>query len=193
MFYLYLYRNQINGMIYIGQTKNLKMRDARHRNDSKMKIDKAIKKFGRNNFSLHIVLVTRTIKEIYYAEIDWIARARVALGKDMIYNVTGGGPTGWAGMKHSKESRDKMSKSHTGLHTENRNVMFGKAHKQTSIDLISKNRKGKALGENHWKTILTQEVVDMIKQDSRSERALAKLYGVSRSTINSIKRGINWK
>lgn len=193
MFYLYLYKNLINGMIYIGQTKDLKIRDIRHCNDNKMKIDKAIKEFGRKNFSLHIILITRTINEIHLAEIDWIAHARIVFGKDMIYNVSRGGPTGWLGMKHSEKSREKMRISHIGLHIGNKNQMFGKNHTIKSKESISKNRRGKAVGKDHWKTIFTREIIESIRIDPRSERFLAKLYGAARSTINSIKRGINWK
>jgi predicted GIY-YIG superfamily endonuclease len=50
MFYLYVYKNLVNDMIYIGQTKDMKIRDQKHCNGSKMKIDKAIQKFGRKNF-----------------------------------------------------------------------------------------------------------------------------------------------
>ncbi len=86
-----------------------------------------------------------------------------------------------------------MSETHKGMHVGNKNIMFGKQHKSTSKDLISQNRKGKSVGEDRPTAILTKELVELIRTDKRSERTLAKLYGVSRSTINSIKRGINWK
>lgn len=193
MFYLYIYENLINGMIYIGQTKNLEMRDYRHCHDKGMKIDNAIKKFGRENFSLNVITTADTEDQIVYAEIDWIARARAMLGHEMVYNTANGGPNGWRELKHSKESREKMSEAHKGLHVGEKNNMFGKNHTTKSKELVSKNRKGKSSGESHPNAILTRELAESIKNDSRSERTLAKLYGVSRSTINAIKRGINWK
>lgn len=180
-------------MIYIGQTKDLKLRDQKHCNGKVMRIDRAIRKYGRQNFLMSIILASKNEEQIVYAEIDWIRRARAALGSNMVYNVANGGSNGWNGLKHSKESRRKMSKAHKGIHVGDKNNMFGKNHNPKSISLMSKNRKGKSVGEERPNTILNQEMVNAIKNDNRSERTLAKLYGVSRSAINSIKRGINWK
>lgn len=193
MFYLYIYKNLINNMVYIGQTKNIKIRDQKHCNGSKMQIDQAIKKFGRDNFLLSVIMTSNNEKEITLAEIEWIAQARNKLGSDMVYNVSNGGPIVWLNMKHTDISREKMSQSHKGLHTGIQNNMFGKQHSDSSKILISENRKGKTAGEQHPNSKLTKEQVELIKLDNRSERKLAKIFNVSRSTINSIKRGINWK
>lgn len=193
MFYLYLYKNLVNNMVYIGQTKDIKIRDQRHCTDSKMQIDQAIKKFGRENFLLNIIMSSQNQKVIALAEIEWIAQARNKLGNDMVYNISNGGPIVWLGMQHSKLSREKMSQSHKGLHEGDKNNMFGKQHSLQSKISISKNRKGKTAGENHPNSKLTKEEVELIKADNRSERSLAKIFKVSRSTINSIKRGINWR
>jgi len=193
MFYLYLYKNLINNMIYIGQTKDIKIRDQKHCNASETKIDRAIKKFGRENFLLTIIMASCNKKEIALAEIEWITRARKSLGTDMVYNVSNGGDLIWLGMKHSKISIEKMKRSHKGLHAGSKHNMFGKQHSLETKKLMSKNRKGKNVGEKHHNSKLTKEEVNLIKSDVRSERYLSKLFNVSRSTINSIKRGINWK
>lgn len=193
MFYLYLYKNLVNNMIYIGQTTNIKIRDQKHCNESGMRIDQAIKQFGRNNFLLTIIMFSRNKKDIELAEIEWIASARNYLGRDMVYNISNGGPIVWLGLKHSESSIEKMKSSHQGLHDGDKNYMFGKRHSVKSKEIMSKNRLGKSSGENHPNSKLTKEEVDLIKIDCRSERCLAKIFKVSRSTINSIKRGINWK
>ena len=55
---IYKYTNLINGMVYIGQTKQtLEQRDYKHQiqlNDNTY-FHRAIKKYGRNNFSLELV------------------------------------------------------------------------------------------------------------------------------------------
>lgn len=193
MFYLYVYKNIINNMIYVGQTKNIETRDRKHCNQNKMKIDRAIKKFGRQNFILSIIMSSAKEKDIALAEVEWIKIARNKLGRDMVYNVSNGGPIVWLGLKHSQNSIEKMKISHKGLHCDHKNNMFGKEHSIKSINSISKNRKGKNVGENHPNSKLTIDEVNIIKTDKRSERVLAKIFKVSRSTINSIKRGINWK
>ena len=191
--YLYIYQNLINDMIYIGQTKDLKIRDQKHCSGSKMKIDNAIKQFGRVNFSLNIIMFSTDSKVIALAEIEWIAQSRHKLGKHMVYNTSNGGPIVWLGLRHSQSSREKMAASHVGLHIAEKNNMFGKHHYLDSRQLISKNRRGITVGEKHHNSKLTKEEVSLIKEDSRSERVLAEIFKVSRSTINSIKRGINWK
>lgn len=54
---IYIYENLINGKVYIGQTNNLKRRDWAHIScqNKSMPIDLAIKKYGRQNFSLNII------------------------------------------------------------------------------------------------------------------------------------------
>lgn len=193
MFYLYVYKNLINNMVYIGQTKNIRVRDQKHCNRNETKIDCAITQFGRENFSLTIIMFSRNKKDIELAEIEWIKLARQQLGNDMVYNVSNGGPLVWLGLHHSELSREKMKKSHIGIHNGEMNSMFGKDHSLESKQLMSKNRIGKSCGENRPNSKLTKEQVELIKTDNRSERLLAKTYNVSRSTINSIKRGINWK
>lgn len=180
-------------MVYVGQTKDMKIRDQKHCSGSKTKIDRAIKRFGREKFSLIIITASHDKKEIELAEIAWIAQARHKLGRDMVYNVSNGGLLVWLGMRHNQFSIRKMKFSHKGLHVGSKHNMFGKNHSLESKKLISINRKGKRFGEDHPNSKLSIDEVNLIKMDLRSERTLAKVFNVSRSTINSIRRGINWK
>lgn len=111
-YYIYIYDNLINGKVYIGQTVNLKKRDNVHSTWSKAPwpIDRAIQKYGRENFSLNIITAVDTKERADYAEMDWIARAREHLGRENVYNLTDGGD-GIAGHKHSAETRKKMSET----------------------------------------------------------------------------------
>lgn len=193
MFYLYAYTNLINGMVYIGQTKNIKVRDQKHCNSTKSRVDQAINQFGRNNFSLTVIMFSQNKKVIELAEIEWIRLARIRLGRNMVYNVSNGGPLVWLGLHHSDSAIEKMRHSHTGLHDGENNPMFNKSHSPSSKKLMSQNRKGKSFGEKRPNSKLTKDEAESIKTDSRSERVLAKIYGVSRSTINNIKRGVSWK
>jgi group I intron endonuclease len=180
-------------MVYIGQTKNMKIRDRRHCLDSKTKIDQDIKKYGRDNFLLSVILTSTNKQDIALAEIEWIKQARAKLGHDMVYNVSNGGMLIWLGLKHSDSSREKLRQAHAGMHEGEKNIMFGKEHSIDSKTLMSQNRKGKGAGEQNANSKLTKAQAELIKIDTRSERYLAKLFGVSRSAINNIKRGLNWK
>ena len=73
---LYKITNKINGKIYIGQTiQTLKARLWRHfKKDSKSAISLAIKKYGRDNFSIEELDSYKTLEDLNNAEeyyIDW--------------------------------------------------------------------------------------------------------------------------
>jgi ribosomal protein S25 len=51
----------------------------------------------------------------------------------------------------------------------------------------------KEQNRNTRRTKFSPEKAALIRQDIRSQRAIARAYGVSRSAIALIKRGINWK
>lgn len=59
-----------------------------------------------------------------------------------------------------------------------------------------KHRKGRAnmpVGSRHGQSRLTEEDAAQIRADSRSGPELSAEYGVSRTTISLIKRGIAWR
>ena len=94
---IYKYTNLINGMVYIGQTKQtLEQRDYKHQtqlNDNTY-FHRAIKKYGRNNFSLELIednipFNKLNEKEKYY--IDYF-ESFYTTGKG--YNLTQGGQWG---------------------------------------------------------------------------------------------------
>ena len=88
-------------------------------------------------------------------------------------------------------AEDKISDKRKDMFGKN-NPMYGKNHTSETRKLMSQNR-GDSKGENNGRALLTKEMVEDIRNDTRPERKIAKIYGVARSTINSIKRGINWR
>lgn len=57
----------------------------------------------------------------------------------------------------------------------------------------SRIRSGMLRGEDSPKAKLTASQVELIRADSRSTYLLAAAFGVSKNTINSIKRGTTWR
>ena len=101
--YIYLYKNQINNKMYIGQTSNLKQRKAQHKNKSvcTYPIDKAINKYGIQNFTFEILeeVLAKSYKE-YKQKIDSLETFYIHKYRELgntLYNLTkdGGGNT-WA-------------------------------------------------------------------------------------------------
>jgi dCMP deaminase len=63
-------------------------------------------------------------------------------------------------------------------------------------DMINKGRQKYPtiqVGENHWNSKLTEEIVKQIRNDSRPYPIISKEYGVSSPTICNIKKGKQWK
>lgn len=66
-------------------------------------------------------------------------------------------------------------------------------HSETTKKIMSEKSKINTKGEKNSRAILTLEDVENIRNSTIAERKICKLYGVFRSTINSVRRRINWK
>lgn len=148
---VYLHKNKINGKMYIGIT-HLKPEIRWGKNGNQYTKKKnpyfynAIKKYGWDNFE-HIILFTNLSEsEAKEKEVELIKKYNTQVCKEQScgYNITAGGD-GFAGVKFSKETRDKMSVSHKGI----KNNFYGKTHSQEQKDKWSKERSGKNVGENN--------------------------------------------
>ncbi len=108
MSYIYVFRNKINHKLYVGQTvSNLQRRISKHFRRSmnpKFKFERAIAKYGKDNFEIFIYIVPEN--ELDYFEIELIKRLNTVNDG---YNLDSGGNK----QKHmSAESRKKMSENH---------------------------------------------------------------------------------
>lgn len=110
---IYCSTNKVNGKIYIGKTINaLEYRKAQHkRNRNKTYFCKAIKKYGFENFVFESIFESDDEEELLYIEKVYIALFDSS-NKNIGYNLTVGG-NGVSGLKHSEESRHKMSISNS--------------------------------------------------------------------------------
>lgn len=84
---IYKITNNINGKIYVGQSNNIKRRFSEHCQRHLLPIDKAIQKYGKENFSFDI-LEECSLEELNTKETYWINKLN-ALKKG--YNCSTGG------------------------------------------------------------------------------------------------------
>lgn len=157
--------NEINQKKYIGYTsRTITERLSRHfkasLNGSNTYLHNAIRKYGIENFTIEELYQskdrrhTRKVMEPYFiSEYDTFA------GEG--YNLTEGGE-GFTG-SHRVESKQKMSDGHKGLVPRNKGKTYS-CPKRKNIPqteetkrLISKNCKGKNLGQVAWNKGLTKE------------------------------------
>ena len=114
---IYKIENKIDGKIYVGQTqRTLEERMKEHLKKSctvygNSYIDRAIKKYGIEIFSVEIVEECETLDELNEREIFWIKFYNCK--KPNGYNLTDGGE-GTSGHIVTEETRKKISESHKG-------------------------------------------------------------------------------
>lgn len=196
--YIYIYENKINNNVYIGQTYDIKKRDREHilHGCESMPIDCAIKKYGRDNFSLTTMAIVDTDDEADQQEIFWISYIREFLGKSKVYNIQDGGRGNSKGQKvvHSEATRLKMSTSgkikiFSSEHRANMSIaQTGRKH--------TENTKNKMRGENNIGAKLNDIKVKEIRQSYATGRytviLLAKQFGVAKSTILRVLKNKAW-
>lgn len=71
--------------------------------------------------------------------------------------------------------------------------LFLGTHTDNMRDMIAKGRKRTTKGEANPGAKLTEQAVREIRGDSRSNQAVARSYGVSKSLVSAVRNGIVWK
>lgn len=159
MRFLYKITNLKNNKVYIGQSYSEIERWRQHkyaaRSKPKQYIDSAIKKHGIVNFTYEVIAVTLSKQDADYVEIELIKQYD-SRNRKYGYNISAGGEEIWNkglpkekhpmyGKKHTKESRQKMSDSLSGIN----HPLYGKSHKPETILKMSLIKTGKIFKESH--------------------------------------------
>lgn len=113
--------NKINGNGYIGQAVDFKDRMNKYKGlrcKQQPKLYNAIKKYGWNNFDVHILEVARDKEDLNILECFYMDKFQTI---EFGYNLKEGGSHG----KYSDESKSRMKASHPDMSGEN-NPMYGK-------------------------------------------------------------------
>lgn len=114
-FYVYLIQNILDGKAYIGKSKNIKIRWSQHISKSKKKtthLYNAIKKYGKENFSLSILKECSTEEICYEYERVLISLFKLQ-DKNFGYNIADGGK-GSSGFKVKEKTKLLFKEKYTG-------------------------------------------------------------------------------
>lgn len=189
---IYIITNNINGKIYIGQTVNTaKERFEDHCRHKDTVIDKAIKKYGKENFTVETICEADTIEELNELEKYYI-RLADSMNPSIGYNMCeGGGNT--KGYHHSDESKKKMTASRIGIFAGEKNPFYGKHHSQEQIEKWKRERKGRKLTEE-WKANVGKAAWKPVINITTGERfssikEAAEHYGILATHISRVCRG----
>ena len=115
---VYMFKNKINGKVYIGKTINWKGRERGHKNSAKNPkyyFGRALRKYGWDNFERDCLIDDVPEEDLDDLETEYIKfynSKNPAFG----YNETEGGE-GMSGYEFTTEQRQAMSRSHTKNHT----------------------------------------------------------------------------
>jgi group I intron endonuclease len=207
--FIYITTNLINGKKYIGQ-KMFRISWQDYLGSGKYFL-KAVKKYGKENFSREIIAIAYSKEELDKLEIEFIKKHNAVESKDY-YNLAFGGES-ITGLHHSEETRKKMSEAQMG----EKGNMYGKHHsEETKKKLSNANKnyivseetkkkiseatKGKKRSDNTKKKISeiqtkinSEQEVEIrykYKTGNYSQQKLAEEYLVTQSTINNV---VNFK
>lgn len=141
--------------MYVGGSVNIESRFGDHKRGAGadvQAIDRAILKYGKENFTYQIITeLPADWKIIGEHEKYWIKFYNTFKdGKH--YNLDEGGG-GISGFKHSDESKKKMSDAKKGKYIGENHPMWNKHHSKETKNKISQAKKGKFTGEksHKWK------------------------------------------
>ena len=199
---VYLIWNMVNGMKYVGQTiQPLKKRMAQHKCGD-LDIDKAIRKYGWENFRYGVIKSCASKEEMNYREIFYIAALKTK--SPYGYNRTDGGDHSVAGVKRPPETCARIAASKMGEKNPNygktlsdeqkakiaasltgkkknldfngeKNPFFGKHHTNSTRAKMSAFRRGNSPYKNLVAEMQAHQFTDSI---------LAQFLGLSRESIS---------
>jgi group I intron endonuclease len=157
---IYKILNNLNGKVYIGQTvSSLNRRFLQHcRKDSA--IGSAIRKYGKENFSIEEIDGANSLSELNYLEKHYINTYNSLAPNG--YNLSSGGNNGL----HSDETKQKMSKS-------GKSKVFTIQHRENIAEKSkgNTNNKGKKFSAE-WREKMRDSA---LKRGPRSEETKRKI------------------
>lgn len=141
---IYIIKNKINNYIYYGSTVDFKVRERQHfknlrkNKHSNQHLQNAFNKYGKENFIFEIIELVEKSKllEIEQRYLDKY------VGTKNRYNIAKDAWSPMSGFTHSKEAREKISKTHLG-HKYN----LGRKHTDETKEKVRQIRLGTHLSD----------------------------------------------
>jgi len=180
---IYSATNLINGKKYIGQTnRELRIRIREHHcfsfhKNSSDPFHKALRKYGREKFKWNILCFSNNQEELNKMEIFYIQKHKTCASDRTGYNVREGGSNG----RISKESREKMSKSHKGK-------ILSKQHKKNISNKTKGNKNPRYIHLTHSQKM---ELYNDFTSCILTNKEIEEKYNMSRPTIYRKIKAIN--
>jgi group I intron endonuclease len=190
---IYGIENKIDGKTYVGKSVNMEKRWIKHANALKKgthyntHLQRSYNKYGKDCFS-HIIIEQCEVEKLSEREQHWV-NVRI----DRLYNhvidviTMKGSSNPFGNRKHSTDTKNKMSVAKKGKYQGCDNPNYGNV-----MSLDSKLQ----MVANHPRIKLNAEQVvtirQMLREGNQTHKAIAALFGVSRSVVTRIGTGNRW-
>lgn len=181
---IYKITNLVNGKAYVGQTVRKLWERLKEHRKSKSAIGNALRKYGKESFSIEILAECLTIDEMNNKEIHFIKTLNTM--KPNGYNLAAGGLNSLA----SDEAKEKMSTSKKG----SKHPLFGTHRSQETKNAIAKSRIGLVVSEE-TKAKISASNSGKRKTEEHSQKISESLKGKSKSKdhLNKISKALGIK
>lgn len=145
--FVYMTTNHVNGIKYIGRRKCQSPESDEQYLGSNRQLRRAIREYGRENFSKVILQACDTEKELHEAEDYWFKHYDVSKKNPEFYNQMAGGPPGFrSGKNHHMQKPQHKAK----IVARQRELMSDPSRNpMKNPELVEKNTKAK---KEAWKT-----------------------------------------
>lgn len=179
--HVYVITNKLNGKKYVGFTKSPRKRFSEHAKPSNdTAIGRAIRKYGKNNFTFRIVESYETVQEASNREIELIAELGTFGSSG--YNMTEGGE-GCSGHFHTDEWKREHTQRLLKRVEEGTHPFAGENGSRLQRDLVDSGEHPFLEGEMQRRTQLRllSEGKHNFQKFSKEERRKASQKGAKRS------------
>lgn len=199
---IYQIRNTVSEKIYVGSAKDLKARKRTHFSQLRTNqhpnnhLQNSYNKYNNEDFIFEVIEYVDDKEDLLEREQYWMDKLEVT-NQNKGYNININA-INRLGVKHTKESKMKMSINRKGKKVKEDNSFYGRHHsEETKLIISEKNRNSKKwLGENNNSAKLTEEKVIEIKKliiESKIRlKEIAEMFNVCKSTISHIKNNRLW-
>jgi len=138
--YIYKTTNTINGKIYIGKSEK-DVDENREYLGSGVILKKAVKKYGKDNFTKEILYVSDSIDKINEAEIAYISYFK-EMFQENCYNIAEGGTGGNSLKFYSEDQLNNFKNKMSAILKGENNPFYGKQHTKETKQRISETKQG---------------------------------------------------
>jgi group I intron endonuclease len=180
MISIYLIQNIEDGKVYVGKTSlSIEKRWKQHVRDSSKGetryLYNAFRKYGLDVFKIRQIDEVESQELANQREKYWITQIFHSNRPENGYNQTEGGDGGntFSGKTHSRETKNKIAKSHTGLITSEET--------KQKLSIRNKNKVG-VVAYRFRKDVSNDQIIELYLKGS-STREIAKLVGMEKTAI----------